>query len=100
MNNKIYSVSSLNENSENLSKIQIAYIDLKSKQRELSRLNSKIFKYNRYYNSQTELFARFCELYFLKNDKVHKLAPNLSLLFSEKLKASQIKQLNFLEDLM
>ena len=100
VNNKIYSIASLKENSENLSKIQIAYIDLKAKQRELSRLNSKILKYNKYYNRPTELFARFCELYFLNKNNASVLAPNISKAFSDNLKSSKIKQLKFLENLL
>lgn len=40
------------------------YLILKSKQRYLRRINSRISKLNRYYNSTTELFARSIEVYF------------------------------------
>ena len=71
--NTIYSVGSLT--TEHFSNEQIAYIKLKSKQRALSRVNSRISKLNRYYSSYTELLARFCELYFLKPKECQKLAP-------------------------
>ena len=39
------------------------YILLKSKQRMLRRINSKISRLNRYYNNQSELFSRAIEAY-------------------------------------
>ncbi len=73
--NKIYSVNDL-DSIEKLTEYQKKYIKLKSKQRYLSRINSKINKLNKYYNNPSELFARFCELYFSDNAKICELAPN------------------------
>ena len=51
------------------------YFRLKSKQRELKRISSRISKLNKYYNSKTELFARAFELYIADKDKVKNIAP-------------------------
>ena len=55
--NKVYSLSKLKE--LNLSDKENLYLIIKSKQRALNRINSKINRLNRYYNNPSELFARF-----------------------------------------
>lgn len=100
IHDRIYSISSLNEQSENLSNVQIAYLNLKSKQRQISRINSRILKYNKYYSSPAELFARFCELYFLNKKTAFIIAPNLSNIFVTNMNASKIEQLRLLESLL
>lgn len=47
-------------------------------QKELKRINSKISRLNRYYNSATELFARSMEAYILNREVFLKKAPNLA----------------------
>lgn len=76
--NKIYSVESLENDFPNEKTSDIAYIKLKSRQRFLTRINSKINRLNKYYNAPTELWARFCELYYLDNKKVNVIAPKLA----------------------
>ncbi len=80
--NKIYSVDKLDEDFS-LNDTEINYIKLKSKQRYLKRVNSKINRLNKYYNNPTELFARFIELYYTNQDEAKKLAPMLCLKMKE-----------------
>ena len=72
--NKLYSVENLDADFS-LNTEQKSYIILKSKQRFLKRINSRINKINRYYNNSSELFARFVEMYYMNPDKAHRLAP-------------------------
>lgn len=53
------------------------YLKLKSLQRNLRRVNSRINRLNKYYNSPTELFARAMEMYFTDIETFSKKAPNL-----------------------
>ena len=69
---KKYSIGSLSMDSE----IEI-YLHLKSKQRALKRLNSRIARLNKYYNLPTELFARAFEMYILNKDKLAQIAPGV-----------------------
>ena len=80
--NKIYSVDTIDECS-NLSPSQAAYIKLKSKQRKIKRINSKISRLNKYYNNPSELFARFTELYFTNKTLAQELAPGASKKFEQ-----------------
>lgn len=57
------------------------YLNLKSKQRNLRRINSRINKLNKYYNSLTELFARSIETYFLDNKLMVSRAPILNNIY-------------------
>ena len=91
--NKVYSIGEI-DNSTELNKVHLAYIKLKTKQRHLKRVNSKINRLNKYYNNHSELFARFIELYYTQNDIAFKLAPKASLI----LKNSDIPLLNNLAD--
>ena len=91
--NKVYSVDEI-DNSTELDKVHLSYIKLKAKQRHLKRVNSKINRLNKYYNNPSELFARFIELYYTKNDMALKLAPKASSI----LRNSNIPLLNNLTD--
>ena len=82
---RIYSVRNLESDFPALTPAQSAYIFLKSQQRALGRINSKISKLNRYYNRPSELFARFAELYFLSPEKSRELAPIASSIMDDKL---------------
>lgn len=57
---------------------------LKYLQKELRRINSKISRLNRYYNSPTELFARSIETYLLNREMFIKNAPNLAMYYEQK----------------
>lgn len=60
---QIYAVDTLENDFKTLTEEQIAYIRLKSNQRQLARINSKINRLNKYYNQSSELWARFFELF-------------------------------------
>lgn len=61
----------------------LLYLRLKSKYRLLKRVNSKIYRLNKYYNSNTELFARAFELFFLESAKVSQKAPKVFKAFED-----------------
>lgn len=73
---KLYTISNLDNNSEGLLNTSVLYLKLNSKQRELKRLNSKISRINKYYNSPTELFARAFTIYLTDREQMRKIAPN------------------------
>lgn len=50
---------------------------LKYLQKELRRINSRISRLNRYYNTQTELFARSLEMYVTKPEVFKNKAPEV-----------------------
>ena len=94
--NKVYSIDKL----DNLKDEQIAYIKLKSKQRSLKRVNSRISKLNRYYNQPTELFARFADVYCTNPELANKLAPNACRQFENILANGRIKELSEMYQLL
>lgn len=73
----ILSIDSLDKNLYEQDESLILYLKLKSKQRALKRINARISRLNRYYNSNAELFARAFELYFTNSERVMELAPNV-----------------------
>ena len=86
MQPKIYSINSIEVDFPSVTAEQRLYIQLKSKQRALARINSRIAKLNRYYNRPAELFARFAELYFLEHEKAKETAPCFTRMMDKKLK--------------
>ena len=74
---KYYSVDALSEESE-----AELFLKLKSKKRMLNRINSRINRLNRYYNSPTELFARGFELYVTDKKRLSIVAPKVADLFA------------------
>ena len=54
----------------------ISRMELNAKQKLLNRVNSRISRMNRYYNSKTELFARSIEMYAFDVDTFKDKAPN------------------------
>lgn len=52
-----------------------AYIRLKSCQKKLARISSKISRLKKYYSKPTELFARFVEGLYIDKEQVETLAP-------------------------
>lgn len=89
--NRIYTIKNLKNDFPNLTEIQTAYINLKSQQRKLKRINNKISRLNKYYNNSSELFARFVELYINDYQKLIKIAPNATNLFEKQLSNSDNK---------
>ena len=80
--NKLYSVDNLDRDFS-LTEVQKNYILLKSKQRYLRRINSKINKLNKYYNNPSELFARFIGMYYTNPNRVNILAPKACKIMRE-----------------
>ena len=70
---KFYSVEKLKDYP--LSEDEILYLLIKSKQRAISRINSKISRLNKYYNSPSELFARFIASYYTNPEYTLVTAP-------------------------
>ena len=93
--NKLYSIENLDKDFE-LDSIQKDYILLKSKQRYLKRVNSRINKLNRYYNTPTELFARFVEMFYTNPNKLKTIAPRAF----QKMSEAQIPQLKKIETII
>ena len=73
----------LDENAKN-------YLLIKSKQRAMNRINSRISKYNKYYNSNTELFARSVEMFALKPQITKKMAPTVYQIYQKALDENTI----------
>lgn len=97
---KVYSIEHIKDDFPYLSPAQAAYIMIKSKQRALGRINSRISKMNRYYNRPAELFARFVELYFLDLEKSRKEAPLFSQVMDNILQNNRIPELTQLKNIL
>lgn len=74
-NNTIYSVENIDKDFYELSNEECLYIKIRAKQRMIRKINNRISRLNRYYNSPTELFARFIELFYTNKEETRKLAP-------------------------
>lgn len=74
---KIFSVESLEKDFPSENQVLINYIKLLSKQRFLKRINLRINKLNKYYNSLTELFARAFTLYVTNKEVLELKAPKV-----------------------
>lgn len=90
--NKIYSIEKLSSY-DDLSDEEVKYITLKSKQRILSRINSKIRRLNKYYNNLSELFARFIAVYSLDKNTSFKIAPNCTKIMDSALSDNKFEHL-------
>ena len=69
------------------------YLMIKSKQRAINRINSKINRLNKYYNNPSELFARFLDSYYTRGEYTKKTAPIASMCL-EKSNIPYIEKLN------
>jgi len=83
--NNVYSIDTLDEDFPQLDIIIREYIKLKSLQRKLTKISSRINKLERYYKRPTELFARFVEGLFIDTNKISELAPYSYLVFCKEL---------------
>lgn len=91
---KIYSIENLKEDFKELTEIERKYILLKSNQRNMRRINSKISKLNRYYNSPTELIARSFEYFILNSEIMKTKTPKLFEFYvHNSIKNPQIKKM-------
>lgn len=86
----IYSLENLDKEFPSLSLEEKAYILLRSKKRALARINNKISKLNKYYNNNSELFARFLESYMLTPELTKQLAPKSYNIFVNLIKSNRI----------
>lgn len=74
---------------------------LESKQKALRRINSRINRLNKYYNSPTELFARSMELYVTDRSLFVNKAPMLLQDYDEAISQNKIPELaNFIKILL
>lgn len=96
---KIYSLNNLDDSIE-LNPEDILYLKLKSAQRKLRSVNSKISRLNRYYNQPSELLARFVELYFSDSEEAKKLAPIASDFFENFMNKNQNSEFNMLSKIL
>ncbi len=85
---KVYSI----ENAD-LDELTGVYLKLKSRQRALRRVNSRISKLNRYYNSPGELFARCIEMYYTNKETVAVKAPNIYIILNKAIKSHTVPEL-------
>ena len=76
-----------------------AYINLKSHQRMLRRISSRINRLNRYYSRPSELFARFCESLYANRTETEKIAPMSTKRFFELLENNYYGKLKDLFEL-
>lgn len=92
---KIYTISNIKQYFDT-DEYCLKYIQLRYSQRLLKRINSKIYKLNKYYNTPSELFARFIEQYYTNPEQTKIIAP----LACKKIINSQIKQLKDLNTIL
>jgi predicted DNA-binding protein YlxM (UPF0122 family) len=86
---KKYSISELKGENE----LEL-YLMIKSKQRLLNRINSKITRLNKYYNSPSELFARAFETFVINPDQLKQISPRIYMLLKDAIDNNKIPLLN------
>ena len=92
--NKIYSVKRLENDFSYMSECDIAYIRLKSAQRHIRNINSRINRLNKYYNNKSELFARCFDMYCNNSDKLKEFAPNVFKLLNNAISIKKVPELS------
>jgi len=97
--NSIYSIDNINEY-DDLNEYERYYILLCQKKRHLKKINTKISRMNKYYNNQSELFARFFEMYFLNLNKVKMLAPLSSKIMDSVIKSDKISEIKKIHEII
>ena len=80
-----YSINTLDKDFPQFNTDIKNYILLKSKQRMLKRISSRINRLDNYYKRPSELFARFVEALFIDTNKVTQIAPYAYLVFCKEL---------------
>lgn len=88
---QIYSVQEAEK--YNLSKEALLYLMIKSKQRRIKRINSRISRLNKYYNQPSELFARFLDSYYTNHEYTCLTAPK-AVSYLKKFRDKHIEKLN------
>lgn len=74
---KVFSIDRIKTDFPNISQEHYEYLRLNSLKRRLKRINSKISRLNRYYNSPSELFARSVEYFVLQPEYMEQKTPKL-----------------------
>lgn len=82
---QLYTISSIDEDFPALKEVLKNYIRLKSEQRMLKRISSRLNKLNKYYKKPAELFARFMEGLFIDTAAIADIAPHTYLVFCREL---------------
>lgn len=80
---KTYSIKTIKEDFPDIKQDYVDYIKLCSLKRNLSRMNSKISRLNRYYNTPSELLARSFEYYILNSETMKHKTPKLYEYYKE-----------------
>ena len=96
----VYSIENINKHFPYISEEVLLYIKIKSNQRLLRKINSRINKLNRYYSEPSELFARFLECYFLNKKKAYNLAPFSCKIIDDKINANSFPMLNKVHEII
>ena len=78
----------------------LSNIQLENKKRLLKRINSKISRLNRYYNSPTELLARSFETFLFEKDIMTSKAPNILKIYEQKINSDDLKELKGLAEII
>ncbi len=97
---KTYSIINIENEFPDMPEEFISYLKLKSCQRKQSSISRKINKLNKYYNTPTELFARFIEGLYLDKEKVMAIAPRTYTLFKGLYESGYYKHLNKLFEIV
>ena len=85
LSTRIYTIDNLTRDFPDIKPEHLSYIKLSSLKRRLNRINSKISRLNRYYNSPTELFARSVECFILNPSYMEKETPELYSYYKDNL---------------
>lgn len=91
---KLYDINKLEIDFKDEKEVLKSYVLLKSKQRMLKRINSKINRLNKYFNSPTELFARAFSLYITQRNLLEKKAPKTLKEFDNAVNNNKITLIN------
>ncbi|MCQ2739708.1 MAG: hypothetical protein MJ237_05720 [bacterium] len=91
-----YSIKDLDNDFQNIGNDIKTYIKLKSAQRALKRVNNRISRLNKYYNSPTELLARSMELYYTSPHIVKEMTPDLYKIYEDVMNTNKIPLLTSL----
>ncbi len=90
---KILTVKNIENDFPDMPKPFQMYIKLCSLQRKQSKLTRRINKLNKYYESPTELFARYVSAYFLTPETIETIAPITTNRFIHLLRNGYYKEL-------
>ena len=90
---KEYSIKNIDEDFPELSQEIRTYIKIKSGQRALKRISSRLNRLDAYYKRPTELFARFVEGLFIDTNKISEIAPYTYLVFCKELACNRYLEL-------